>query len=230
MDLVHDINVENVYCLTTTLKFDDQLCYTKTARAEKIQCTRLPAHNSLNRWRRPLAVIGPIRPLTDFEWTVFGDIIVAPHIVADLKAQRFLGIKYNLVNYYTSTETPFGREGYELQVTGWGGYASPESGIRLTTECPICGRAEYSEVKDKERIFDKRQWDGSDFFIIWPMPRKVFVTARVRNYLLKQDYSGVKVRPLNELRFNTVGLTGFSPGHLEDWFDDDKVEEILRGR
>ena len=220
--------MDKIYWLSSAVKFDDKLCYVPGAQMDKKSCPHDPRHHMRQRWKKPLRVIGPVRGLTDFEWTVFGDILVGPEIVSDFRSAGFSGIEFTPVDLFTTTETPIGRESYELKITGWGGYAPVESGIRVLKECPYCGRKVFSGFTNKEKLFDAAQWDGSDFFIIWPMPKKFFITDRVRKFMLERDYSGVTIHALGELRPAVAGT--FTPGNLHDWFSASKVAEILRDR
>ena len=132
------------------------------------------------------------------------------------------------VEFHTTTQTTVVREAYELNVTGWGGMASPASGIRILKECPACGRQVFSEFSNPLKLFNFDEWDGSDFFIIWPLPRFVMITGRVHDYILKQGYSGVKMTPIGHLQKSIAG--GFTPGHISDWFDEQRAREILNAR
>jgi len=214
-----------IYWPTPTVKFEDKLCYVTEMEAEKEMCPADPRHTRRERWKRPLKTIGTVTPLTDFEWTVMGDLLVSPNIVSDFQNAGFSGVEFHPVEIFTTTETPIGRETFELRITGWGGYAPPSSGIRVLEECSHCGRRIYSGFTNKERLFDPKQWDGSDLFIIWPMPRKAFVTLKVRDFIMEHGYTGVNMKPLHELKHAVAGT--FTPGNLRDWFDNSKLANIL---
>ena len=72
----------------------------------------------------------------------------------------------------------------------------------------------------------EEEWDGSDFFMIWPMPRRVFITKRVAAFLMSSNYSGIRVKQIATLRKAIAG--GYSPGHIEDWFDGKQLAQVLR--
>lgn len=137
------------------------------------------------------------------------------------------GLSFTEVELYTTTETPIGREAYELRPTGWGGMAPPETGITVQKKCPYCGHTVYNGMTNPHKLSEVQDWDGSDFFIIWPMPKFIMVTSRVRRFLLERGYSGIKTTPLGELRTrDSPGSSTFTPGPLADWFDKKKVAEI----
>ncbi len=77
---------------------------------------------------------------------------------------------------------------YELLVTGWGGVAPPESGMS-----PVPGSDNWSGRGDWQHMVNESQWDGSDFFIVWPFPLFKFVTDRVAKFIRKNKLSGVKL-------------------------------------
>jgi hypothetical protein len=90
------------------------------------------------------------------------------------------------------------REYKRLLVTGWGGAARPESGVRLIHACPGCLHKEYSGLRDAGRLIDPEQWNGEDFFVVWPVPTYIFVTHRVVEFLEAPGVRSYYAHPLNE--------------------------------
>ena len=88
---------------------------------------------------------------------------------------------------------------WELVVTGRGGVAPPDSGVRLVRSCPACGSKKYSDFTDPERLIDERQWDGSDFFKVWPFGY-TFVADRVVQLIQANGLRGANLEPLSWLR------------------------------
>jgi len=219
-----------IYFLEPTVRFDDQLEYVSGMEMEIALCPlnegQPSQHAMRQRWRRPLKIVAPVQRMTDFEWTVYRDIIIEEDIVDSLKSADFSGVKFQGVELFTTTKTPLGRRAFELTAVGWGGMARADSGIHVVKECPFCKRRVYSGFKDPERLFSSEEWDGSDFFVIWPMPKYVFITRKVVDYMLKSGYSGVLVKPIN--KFPKSIAVGYSPGHLDDWFDGQKLAAIKR--
>jgi hypothetical protein len=72
---------------------------------------------------------------------------------------------------------------------------------------------------DPSNLIDWEQWDGSDFFMVWPMPRFVFISNRVASFIQEEEISGVQVVQVSNLR----PTRGFSPGGLRIWMDDDRA-------
>ena len=75
------------------------------------------------------------------------------------------------------------------------------------------------------KLFDIDKWDGSDFFLVWPMPRYVFITEEVAKFILKEGYTGVKIRELNAFPKSIAG--SYSPGRIEDWYGIEEAAKIL---
>ena len=222
-----------VYFLGGDVRFDDKLVYASGTRMDTIPCplnAGLPSQHAMRqRWIRPIKVIGPVQRMTDFEWSVFSDILVEEDIVAKLQTARFTGVEFQPVQLYTTTETPIGRQLFELKVTGWGGMAHPSSGIRVRETCSFCGRTVYTECTNPENLFDIDKWDGSDFFLIWPMPRRVFITEEVATFMRRAGFTGLKMCSLDSLsKSPSLVKTGYTPGHVEDWYDGEKAAEILK--
>jgi len=121
-------------------------------------------------------------PRTDFEWTVYGDPLVSVKVARDFRAAGFTGLLFLEVEFFSTSESPFGRDSLELRPSGWGGIAPQESGVRLIEECRYCGRQVFSGYTDSSKIFDIDAWDGSDFFFIWPLPKYIMVTETVAHH------------------------------------------------
>jgi hypothetical protein len=210
--------MRDVFWLSSTLAFDAKLEYTSFMRLETELCPLDPRHASKSRCSKPLKVIGSVRSMTDFEWTVFNDILVNQAVIEGFQKAGFTGAAFIPAELFTTTETPIGREVFELKAIGWGGVAPEESGVRVIEECPFCKRQVFSIYREKAKLFNRRNWDGSDFFIIWPIPRWIMVSRRVRDHIVASGYSGVRARDLEDLPVGVVKT--ISPGQLNDWFDE----------
>lgn len=222
--------MSEIYFLEPSLRFDDQLEYAGGMGMDTVLCplnAGLPSqHTMRQRWQRPLRIVAPVQRMTDFEWTVYHDILIEKDILEALQSAKFTGVKFRSVELYTTTDTPIGRRVFELQVAGWGGMAPPESGIRVIKECSHCKRRIYSGYSNADRIFSPEAWDGSDFFLIWPIPRYTFVTKRVADFITKAEYSGLRIKSLDKLPKSIAGT--YTPGHLGDWFEGQKLATIKK--
>lgn len=75
--------------------------------------------------------------------------------------------------------------------------------------------------RDKTELFDIDAWDGSDFFVIWPLRRFIMITEAVAEHITDAGYSGVKILRPDELPVLPVkGFEGFGPGSLKSWQDE----------
>jgi hypothetical protein len=110
----------------------------------------------------------------------------------------------------------------QLCVSGWGGVVAPESGIRMDEYCPGCQFSHYSPMTDPASLIDPLAWDGSDFFIIWPLPGFPFVTKRVRQVFRDNHLTGPQF--LKTLPPET--WHGYSPQRLSFIFPEARAHEI----
>jgi hypothetical protein len=114
---------------------------------------------------------------------------------------------------------------WQLIVTGWGGIAHPDSGIHKISH-PTRERV-YSHCTNAAAILDCEQWDGSDFFIVWPLPNYWWVTSRVEEVLRKGNFRHCRLVRPEHLRFaESVDEVGFGPGRLSQYFTMDRARAI----
>jgi hypothetical protein len=103
-----------------------------------------------------------------------------------------------------------------------GGVAPAESGIRQVYYCPGCRATDWSDLSNPEGLIDPRNWDGSDFFVIWPMPAFFFVTERVVEVFRRSGLKGAEFAKT----FPAGGGMGFSPPRLSHVMPKDRAHEI----
>lgn len=216
--------MDEIFAMRSSVKFEDKLTYCKMI-ANSPKCFFDSTHSTETKWLRPLKVKGPVRPYTDFEWTVFGNLIINEQVRKEWDKTHFSGFRFQEVEFFTTSETPFGRDAVEFQVTGWGGRAGKESGIEVLEECPGCKRRIFSGYEEPAKLFNIDEWDGSDIFIIWPMPSYIFVTKDVRNWARDKNFTGVQFIPISDLPPSDT----FTPNPIECYFDADIVSRI-KGR
>lgn len=147
----------------------------------------------------------------DFVWTWYSECLVQDRVLELFKRSKFTGYEVNPAKASLkgkSEQEPPGL--WELIVTGWGGMAPPDSGIRLVERCEGCGHTVYSGCNNPQHLIDCSQWDGSDFFIVWPLPKFIFVTDRVAQAIRANRLTGVKLKRPRDLDISR----GFSPGPL----------------
>jgi hypothetical protein len=113
----------------------------------------------------------------------------------------------------------------ELVITGWGGIASPASGIREVERCASCGLLRYSGIEEPSKLVDPENWDGSDFFMMWPLPRYRFVTERVVQVCRKHKVTGVEFTQDFPASQGNV-ISGYSPGRLSYYMPADRAHVL----
>ncbi len=84
----------------------------------------------------------------------------------------------------------------------------------------------YTAFTDASRLIDSRAWDGSDLFIVWPLPRFRFVTDRVRDLICSEEFTGVVLLDANELKWPAGVTPVISPGRLSYWFAEESARRI----
>jgi hypothetical protein len=191
---------------------------------EKVICPADPEHQRAGKRISNLSVILDSRGVRDFTWTWFSDMLVSRKVLDLFK-------KYRVTGYETAPAKASYRTGiqvrppdlFELVVTGWGGWAAPAASVRLESSCPACGDKEYL-ITNPTRLIDPAAWDGSDLFIVWPLPRFRFASSRLASILRKENVSGVKLVPAAKIpleRGETVG-----PASITYWMPEGRAREL----
>lgn len=112
---------------------------------------------------------------------------------------------------------------WEFKVHGWGGVAPESSGIKLVTRCSVCNFLLYTPLLHPEKLIDESQWDGSDFFFVWPLPRFIFVPERVKDFVKEHRLQGVDLIPVDQLK---RGGYAPSPGRLRYHMDPERAKKL----
>src|SRR5262245_17981701 len=113
----------------------------------------------------------------------------------------------------------------ELLVTGWGGIAPEACGIREVERCQSCGHLRYSGLEEPRDLIDIKKWDGSDFFMIWPLPRYRFVTSRVAEICRKHSITNVALERNFPIPSGRI-IPGYSPGRLSYYFSSERAHAL----
>jgi hypothetical protein len=146
-------------------------------------------------------------------------------------SERLLGIfqEEKLTGFETAPATmnlvfehePADRVFHQLIFTGWGGVADPRSGIvQIVDER---SKYAYSEPKNRSLIFDQSQWDGSDFFLIFPLTGSRFISERVRQILGKLK---IKRYECSEIAQLARGCPTLLPAPLRCYYTDERAKEL----
>lgn len=188
---------------------------------EPIICPAVPGHRSSRRLPGPVTIDLDESDSAECLWTMLGDCLMGAHVIEELRSNGCERFEEGLVK--ASGQSQIGTVYRQFRATGWGGVAPPESGVALQYRCEFCGHLRYSPLTHPERLFDRTQWDGSDIFMIWPLPMFIFVSPRAAKILQDLEVLGVDVIPITALR---VGDSGFSPGRLSSWLPQRRADEL----
>ena len=164
----------------------------------------------------------------DFVETWYSEWIIQDDVLRDLRQAGLTGfeVKPTTASFKKSKEpTPIF---WEVIVTGWGGMASPASGIALDEEnsCSACGMLRYKQGTNPANIISSDNWDGSDFFMVWPLPNYKFVSGKAAKFIKEKKYTGCKIIPARELAFSNRVMPGFGPDRLSHYMPSDRAREL----
>ncbi|MCE1248189.1 MAG: hypothetical protein LWY06_16235 [Firmicutes bacterium] len=117
---------------------------------------------------------------------------------------------------------------WEVVITGWAGLAPLDSGVNLSESrsCSECGYLSYSMFTNPAKLILESQWDKSDFFIVWPLPKFIFVTERVVKLFEQLKLKGTDFIPVDQLEPAKTGNETLSPGRLSYWMPDDRAHQL----
>ena len=213
---------------------DQQLAeWTPDVKFESLMCPADPGHRRTGRRLTNLSVFLP-RRTKDVVWSWLGDCLIQDKVLRLLQDHEITGyetrpVKAQWKRKWASHSSSHIPTLWELVVTGWGGSAGRGSGVGIdaSKSCTACGHTVYTDVTDYKRLIDGQQWDGSDFFMVWPIPRWIFVTERVVELLKTHHITGVMAQPVESLGSSTES-SRLTPGRLVDWMPEHVAEE--RGR
>lgn len=168
---------------------------------DQVICPAREGHRREGRRLTDLSVTLPGRKVQDIVWTWYSECLIQDRVLNLFRDNGLTGFEVKPVKsvFKKAREKP--PRLWELVVTGWAGMAPPESGIRLVERCEGCGHTTYSEPSDVTKLISPSQWDGSDFFIVWPLPNFIFVTERVVHVIRDNDLKGVVLTPPAKLLF-----------------------------
>ncbi len=186
---------------------------------EQVLCPENPGHQRGGQRTTPLSVVLPRPPLADFVWTWLSECLLRDRALRLLEGSGFTGFTTRRARAVYRNSAEAAPPLRELLVTGWGGLAPQASGIRLVGSCEACGMLFYSGFTRPDLLVDLEGWDGSDLFIVWPLPRYLLVTERVRDAIRQAGLTGCRFQPLEELE----PTDGLSPGRLHYWMPAERA-------
>jgi len=194
-------------------------------KTDLVTCPIYPGHRRSGPRLSPLDLLLPNRP-TDFLWTAASDCLIQDDVLEAFNAAGVTGFAAHHAKARFRRPQPGAPPVlWELKVIGWGGMARPESGIALdaSRSCQYCGHLVYSRFTNPAALIDPSAWDGSDVFIVWPLPRYIMFTEKAAAIIRREEFTGTTLLDLAELEVSTGSL---SPGRLSYWFPEEAARRL----
>jgi hypothetical protein len=193
---------------------------------ERIICPADPGHQRAGKRLGNLSVVLDPLGVRDFTWTWLSDILISPKVLNLFKKYRVTGFEAARAK----TAYPEGIKDpppdlFELVVTGWGGWAAPAAGVTLACSCSACGDKDYL-IAEPSRLIDAAAWDGSDLFIVWPLPGYRFASSRLANILRQEKISGVELIPAIKIPVERGAKV--APSSITYCMPEDRARELGR--
>ena len=190
----------------------------------QITCRTNRGHLRAGKRLSNLDLIIPCEPVPDVVFTWMSECLVRDRVLQVFREERVTGFSTQPAKgRIATTGSPVGLT--ELLVTGWGGMAPEASGIREVERCQDCGHLRYSGLEEPRDLIDSKNWDGSDFFMIWPLPRYRFVTNRVAEICRKHSITGVALERNFPVPSGRI-IPGYTPGRLSHYFPPERAHAL----
>lgn len=176
-----------------------------SVKLEQIVCPVNPNHRRAGKRLTDLTIILPSPRVGDFMWTWPADCLITDRVLELFRQAELTGFEVKPV--VVEKVKRLGKRRleeipalWELVVTGKGGNARPESGIRVIYRCEACGMVRYSSYQNGILV-DEAQWDGSDFFTVNGYPKHILVTERVKDLIIAHRLTNCVLIPAEKLRW-----------------------------
>ena len=191
---------------------------------ETIVCPADPLHRHGGRRLSALCVEVDPSHIRDFTWTWGNDALVTPRVLNSFERNYVTGFEARPIKIsYSKPVKTWPPDLFELAFTGWGGFAAPSAGVSLAKACPACGHKTYT-IAEPGRLIDPTAWDGSDLFIVWPLPGYRFASDRLVDILRQERVAGVKAFRASTISMRRGGTA--SPGPLIGVMPEGRAREL----
>jgi hypothetical protein len=172
---------------------------------ERTGCPADPNHGRLVQRTDDLHIVLPSARVRDFTWTWYGDCLITDAVLllfrqAGLTGYQTRPVVVDRVKRTGKRDPSAIPRLHELLVTGKGGDARPESGIRVIYRCERCGYREYSSYRHGILLDDSHS-DGSDFLTVNGYPRHILVAERVKYLIVLKRLENCSLAPAEGLRW-----------------------------
>lgn len=174
--------------------------YAKGSDWESIKCPVNPKHQRAGNRITELRIELPSSKVSHFMKTLLSDWIITDEVAELFKEAGFTGylLKPVILDKVKKGNKEDAPPLWELIIIGKGGTAHPKSEIRLKYRCDACDHEIYTGF-GKGFFIDESQWDGSDFFTVWPLPKYIIVTERVKDLIKKYKLKNCELIPTEKL-------------------------------
>jgi hypothetical protein len=184
-----------------------------------IICSKYGGHTRPGKRKEPLLIKFESPEIGDIMWTWFSECIVTDRIANLFCDAGFTGYRLEpvIVKNIKGASIDDLPKLWEMVITGKGGDIRDINSIEVKTNCEYCGHTHYTDLGNG-LLIDENQWDGSDFFTVWPLPKYIIVTNRVKDFIINNQINNVKITKVRDLR-GEGKKGGLSPGKYEDWLN-----------
>lgn len=172
----------------------------------------------------------------DFTWTWYCQCIIQDRVLQMFRNEGFTGFQVHPISAKWKRRPKIAKHCidnvdaipklWELIPIGWGGVAPEESGVHLLRIRPSDRRRTYSKFTDPSRLISESQWDGSDFFILWPLAGHIFITDRVAQFIKKEKLAGAVLTRIQDMRWPGGIGDECMPGQLRYYLPEPRAREI----
>jgi len=217
--------MEKVYCLRsyrqTPYFFGESNIEEKY---EDVHCTKTKMHWRLGKRLTRLDINIPYGDV-DMVWTSVNECLISDRLLNIFKENEVTGFTVHPANVTYRDSDKKAPKFWELVVTGWGGVASEDTGIKQVEYCEECKKSKFSKPTHPEKLFNEENWDGSDMFLIWPLPGFRLVTKKVFDILEQNDIKHYEKISISEM-VRKKGNKTLSPGKLRYLMPEERAREI----
>ena len=201
----------------------------KSARFRIMKCPENWGHRKVAGTYGQLRIVIKTKTIDDLVWTIYNECVLQQRTVDIFRAEGLTGFDTSPILWRSSRKDFVPPEGplSRLAISGWGGFAREDSGVKIREILPCCHHVIYDNVSAPTEIIDPSQWDGSDFFMVWPFPNKILITSRVVEVLRRHKLKGY------ELHLPLAQPNGFPTrcaGLLSWYFPRKRAKELAKGQ
>jgi hypothetical protein len=142
----------------------------------------------------------PKKP-TDFLWAP-GTWVASEAVSAEIGAEGFTGFEFKPIDLFSDSRCTKRIEGYvELRVTGLIQIDLEKSGMRVLSECPLCGYKKYSRWKREVGLhFVGGPDDWPDVFRMTPGLASInIIQRRFAHFVVERGYRPVGLSRIEDV-------------------------------